>query len=196
LLSDESASWSITARNRHPSATESAARSRPLNRRASHVAHPTQPTQSTSEQRLRPEDYRFLQSGSEREMAQKLTSDIDRVRCLSRVISAVSTSASNDRSTPINGHQQTGLFGPVGAAKTRHEKSTLAALLTEHIGIGGCGGLLGGNPIPRTKSAKWARMVYRAGARMDAGWPGSFSLGPTSVSLPPARSNTCRSFSK
>ena len=26
--------------------------------------------------------------------------------------------------------------------------------------------------------------LYRAGARMDAGWPGSFSLGPASVSLP------------
>jgi hypothetical protein len=38
--------------------------------------------------------------------------------------------------------------------------------------------------------------LYRAGARMDAGWPGSFSLGPASLSLPSARRNTCRSFSK
>ena len=27
-------------------------------------------------------------------------------------------------------------------------------------------------------------LIYRAGARIDAGWPGSFSLGPASVSLP------------
>jgi hypothetical protein len=32
-----------------------------------------------------------------------------------------------------------------------------------------------------------ADALYRASARMDAGWPGSFSLGPASLSLPLAR---------
>lgn len=37
--------------------------------------------------------------------------------------------------------------------------------------------------------------LYRAGPRIEAGCPGNFSFGPTSVSLPPASANTCKSLS-
>jgi hypothetical protein len=45
------------------------------------------------------------------------------------------------------------------------------------------GGRLPGRS-PFRGPSEWARALYRAGPRIDAGWPGSFSLGPISLSLP------------
>src|SRR5262249_44223103 len=67
--------------------------------------------------------------------------------------------------------------GAMGQDQTRN--GTLAAL--DRRVFGGC---LAEAPFRRLRNGY---ALYRGGARIDAGWPGSFSLGPASLSLPLAR---------
>lgn len=73
-----------------------------------------------------------------------------------------------------------------GWHKTRHAKAlSLRGPLGAHWDRR-CGACLAEVPFRGLGPRNGHAWPYRAGARMDAGWPGSFSLGPASVSLPSA----------
>jgi hypothetical protein len=99
----------------------------------------------------------------------------------SRINLVILDGAHDFRSTFNTGPGRNWRASPFGASRRRAKARLLPPWDR-------CGGLLRATPIPRIKSARNGyALLYRAGPRMDAGWPGRFRLGPASVSVPLAR---------